>query len=435
MEKPRQESAKSRISINRSSGSGMDIRRDPRKKRSKYVYVAATVIPLALITIALSRLEPASPTVDRNVVILGTVERGDLVREVRGSGTLVPEMVHFVAAVTAGRVETTYYEGGEVVSADDIILELSNPDVELQVLQAEQQWTGAKAALLSMRQDLGSRTLQQEASLAVAHASYLDAKRNAEAFAELVQDNLVSKNEYQKARDDVEARETLLRTEESRLELLRTTTKAQVAVQQDQVGRLEAIFKYQERRAASMKVRAGADGVLQDFDLANGQWVQAGTTLARVARPDRLKAELRIPQTQARDVQIGQSALIDTRTDTIPGHVKRIDPNVQNGSVLVEVALDAELPRGARPDLSVDGVVQLERLADVLFVARPAYGQSNSSVSLFKLIDDGAAERMTVRLGRSSVNEIEILAGLAEGDRVIVSDMSRYDDVDRVRIR
>lgn len=416
--------------------SRMDIKREPRGKKKRNIYIGAGVIGLLLITYLLSQLEPAAPTVDRNVIVLGTVERGEMVREVRGTGTLVPERVQFVAAVTAGRVESVHFEPGQEVVENDILVVLSNPDVELQVLEAEQQWTGAQASLVSLRQTLGTGLLAQEASVADARARYLEAQRQAEAFEEMVGNEWVSDNEYQNAKDNAAALEELLRTEEARLRLMSSTKDEHLAVQRDQVDRLANIYRYYQERAANMQVKAGAEGVLQDFDLEVGQWVQAGTTLARVARPERLKAELRVPQTQARDVQVGQRAFVDTRTDTIPGRVRRVDPNVQGGSVLVEVTLDGDLPAGARPDLAVDGTIELERLSEVLHVGRPAYGQSHSTVSLFRVVEDeNAAERATVQLGRSSVNQIEVVEGLQEGDVIILSDMSRYDDVDRVRIR
>jgi len=416
--------------------SRMDIKRAPKGKTKRNVFIGLAVTGLVLVTYLLSRLEPASPTVDRNVIVQGTVERGEMVREVRGSGTLVPERVQFVAAVTAGRVESVYFEPGETVTAEDVLVVLANPDVELQVLEAEQQWTAAQATLLSLRQTLGSGVLAQEAAVADARARYQEAERQAEAFSKMVGNEWVSENEYQTARDNADALQERLRTEQAGLDLLKQTIDERLAVQRDQVARLGNIHRYYQERADAMKVKAGAEGVLQDFDLEVGQWVQSGTTLARVARPERLKAELRIPQTQARDVQVGQAAFVDTRTDTIPGRVRRVDPNVQGGSVLVEVTLDGALPAGARPDLSVDGTIELERLADVLHVGRPAYGQSHSTVSLFRVVDDGGtAERVTVELGRSSVNQIEVVEGLREGDVIILSDMSRYDDVDRVRIR
>jgi multidrug efflux pump subunit AcrA (membrane-fusion protein) len=247
---------------------------------------------------------------------------------------------------------------------------------------------------------------------------------------------LISLNEALRSREQAEAASIRLDTEEQRYELLAGTIDGQLAVQAQQVDRLHSIYEYQRRRVESMAVRAGAAGVLQNLSLEPGQWVQSGTTLARVAHPGRLKAELRIPQTQAREVQIGQRTVIDTRSDLIEGRVKRVDPNVQNGAVLVEVALEGELPRGARPDLNVDGTIEIERLDDVLHVGRPAYGQSNSTVGLFMLVDGGgAAIRVAVRLGASSVNQIEILEGLKQGDEVILSDMSRWDDTERVRLK
>lgn len=416
--------------------SRMDIKREPRSKKKRNLMIGLGIAGLAVITVFLSRLEPAAPSVDRNVIVLGAVERGEMVREVRGTGTLVPERVQFVAALTAGRVESVHFEPGEEVSASDVLVVLSNPDVELQVLEAEQQWTAAQATLVSLRQTLGTGLLAQQASVADARARFLEAQREADAYSEMVDNRWVSENEYRNARDNADALEERLRTEQERLDLMRSTMDEQLAVQRDQVDRLANIYRYYQERAVNMRVQAGAEGVLQDFDLEVGQWVQAGTTLARVARPERLKAELRVPQTQARDVQPGQLAFVDTRTDTIPGRVRRVDPNVQGGSVLVEVTLQGDLPAGARPDLNVDGTIVLERLADVLHVGRPAYGQSHSTVSLFRVSEDeGSAERVTAELGRSSVNQIEVVGGLNEGDVIILSDMSRYDDADRVRIR
>jgi multidrug efflux pump subunit AcrA (membrane-fusion protein) len=416
--------------------SGMDIKRQPKGNRKRNIYIGIGAVAVLAVIYLVTQLEPAAPTVDRNVIVLGTVERGEMVREVRGSGTLVPERVQFVAAVTAGRVESVHFEPGQEVSATDVLVVLSNPDVELQVLEAEQQWTAARATLVSLRQTLGTGVLSQEASVADARARSLQARREAEAFDEMVDNEWVSENENRNAQDNADALEELLRTEQARLDLLNSTIDERLLVQREQVARLADIHRYYKERAANMRVVAGADGVLQDFDLEVGQWVQAGTTLARVAQTERLKAELRIPQTQARDVQVGQAAFVDTRRDTIPGRVRRVDPNVQGGSVLVEVTLEGDLPAGARPDLNVEGMIELERLSDVLHVGRPTYGQSHSAVGLFRVTDDGkAAERVPVQLGRSSVNQIEVVEGLQEGDVIILSDMSRYDDMDRVRIR
>jgi len=414
----------------------MDVRRKPKGNRKRNIYIGIGIVAVLVSAFLYSRLEPAAPTVDRNIIVQGTVERGEMVREVRGQGTLVPERVQFVAAVTAGRVESVHFEPGQEVSASDVLVVLSNPDVELQVLEAEQQWTAARATLVTLRQTLGTGVLSQEAAVADARAQSLEARREAEAFDEMVDNEWVSENEHRNAQDRADALEERLRTEQARLDLLNSTIDERLAVQRDQVDRLANIHRYYQERSANMQVVAGADGVLQDFDLEVGQWVQSGTTLARVAQPERLKAELRIPQTQARDVQVGQAAFIDTRRDTIPGRVRRVDPNVQGGSVLVEVTLEGEMPAGARPDLNVEGMIELERLSDVLYAGRPTYGQSHSTVGLFRLIENGnAAERVPVQLGRSSVNQIEVLSGLNEGDVIILSDMSRYDDVDRVRIR
>ena len=429
-------SGSDRGSSSESGVSRMDIKRSPKGKKKRNILIGLGAVALLVVTFLLSQLEPAAPTADRNVIVQGTVERGEMVREVRGSGTLVPERVQFVAAVTAGRVESVHFEPGQAVQAEDILVVLSNPDVELQVLEAEQQWTAARATLVSLRQTLGSAVFAQEAAVADARARFQEAQRRAEAYASMVDNEWVSDDEHQTAQDNADALAELLRTQQAQLDLMNATIGERISVQRDQVDRLENIHRYYQDRAANMQVRAGAEGVLQDFDLEVGQWVQSGTTLARVARPERLKAELRIPQTQARDVQVGQLAFVDTRTDTIPGRVRRVDPNVQGGSVLVEVTLEGDLRAGARPDLSIDGTVELERRTDVLHVGRPAYGQSHSTVSLFRVIDDGsAAERVTVQLGRSSVNQIEVVEGLQEDDIIILSDMSRYDDVDRVRIR
>ncbi len=398
-------------------GTRMDITREATGNKRKPILIGAGVAVVAVIALLLALMKPAAPTVQRNAVLIGAVERGPMVRAVRGPGTLVPEQMRFVSALTAGRVEQVHVEPGETVEEGTVLLQLSNPDVELEALQAQQQWTAARAGLVDLRRSLGTQTLAQEASLAQARAAWLEANRTAESDSAFYLRELISRNEALQSREQAEAARIQLSTEEKRYGLLRQTVDEQLEVQAEQVDRLRSIFEYQRRRVESMKVTAGADGVLQDLSLEPGQWVQSGTTLARVAQPGRLQAELRIPQTQAREVQPGQQATIDTRSDLIEGRVKRVDPNVQNGAVLVEVALTGELPRGARPDLSVDGTIEIERLADVLHVGRPAYGQSHSTVGLFKLAEGGnAAVRVPVRLGASSVNEIEIIDGLEEGE-------------------
>ncbi|UCG77048.1 MAG: HlyD family efflux transporter periplasmic adaptor subunit [Gemmatimonadota bacterium] len=414
----------------------MDIARQKSKNRRRPILIGGGIAAAACLAILLALMKPASPGVERSSVLIGSVERGPMVRSVRGPGTLVPEQMRYVSALTAGRVEQVFVEPGARVEAGTVLLQLSNPDVELEALQAEQQWTAAQAGLMDLRRSLGTQLLAQEAATAQAQADWLEAQREAEADSVFHLRELISRNEALQSREQEEAARIRLDTERKRYELLERTVDGQLAVQAEQVDRLRSIYEYQERRVQSMKVTAGAPGVLQDLSLEPGQWVQSGTTLARVAQPGRLKAELRIPQTQAQEVQPGQQAIIDTRTDVVRGRVKRVDPNVQNGAVLVEVSLEGELPQGARPDLSVDGTIEIERLADVLHVGRPAYGQSHSTVGLFKLVDGGsAAVRVPVRLGSGSVNEIEIVEGLSEGDEVILSDMSRWDDNERVRLK
>jgi len=426
-----------RIEIGIGGGAGMDVKRSTEgRKRRRNIMIGGGALVVIILGYFLSQLEPASPSVDRDIQLFGTVQRGSFVRQVRGPGTLVPEQLVFVSAVTGGRVERVLVQPGEAVVDTTTLVILSNPDVQLEQLQAMQQLTAARAGLLELDRNLRTAIVQQQAALAAAEAEDADARREAAAFEELVSNGTVSRNEASRALERAATAKVSLRTEQSRLQLLQSTVDNQLAIQRDQIQRLESILEFRENRVASMQVRAGAAGEIQDFDLEVGQWVMPGTTLTRVAQPGKLMAELRIPETQARDVQVGQPALIDTRTDTIQGTVRRVDPNVQNSSVLVEVRLTEALPPGARPDLSVDGTIELERLEDVLYVARPTYGQANQTVSLFKVTENGnEAVRVTVKLGRNSVNEIEVVDGLQEGDVIILSDLSRVQDADRIRIR
>ncbi len=413
----------------------MDIRREPASPTRRRLYLGGGIVAVLLVTATVLSLDPAAPSVNRNSLLIGEVDRGSFTRKVRGPGTLVPEQMVFVTAMTGGRVEQVWAQPGQAVADTTLLLVLSNPDVQLEALRAEQELTAARARLVELGRDLQTLLLQQEALVARASADRSQARRVAEADSTLLARQLISVHEASRNREQLEALEVLLSTEKRRSALLESTVKEQLAVQKQQVERLASIVAYQQRRVGSMRITAGAAGVLQDLDLEIGQWVQAGTTLARVAQPGRLKAEIRIPQTQARDVQIGQSAIIDTRADSIEGRVRRVDPNVQNGSVLVEVRLEGTPPPGARPDLSVDGTIRIESIEDVLFVGRPVYGQAHSTVGLFKLTDSGdEAVRVTARLGRTSVNLVEVVDGLLEGDRIVLSDMSRWDDVERVRI-
>lgn len=414
----------------------MDIPRAPaRRGRKQLLYGGLTVLGLALATAGLRSLKPAAPSVDRAAVWIDSVQRGPLLIEVRGPGTLVPERVRWISAVTAGRVEKRLAEPGQEVNPDTELLELSNPDVQLEALESERQLTVAQGDRVNMRTSLETTRLNQEGNVAAAKSAYLDAQRNAEASSDLARKELISSMEASRAQDRVVELQTRYEVEEKRLAVMTEATGSQLRLQDAQVSRLRAVVDFQRERIRSMKVMAGAHGVLQELPLEVGQWAQSGAVLARLVEPGRLKAVLRIPETQAKDLTIGQPAAIDTRNGIVKGAVARIDPAVQNGTVTVDVRLEGEMPRGARPDLSVDGTIQVERLDNVLHVGRPAYGQANSTVGLFKLAADGReATRVNVRLGRTSVNTVEVLGGLQPGEKVIISDMSRWDGVDRVRV-
>ena len=413
----------------------MDIPREPPKKLKRYRFWLLGAGALVVGTVGIGRLGPAAPSVQSSTVFRGTVERGTMLRQVRGPGTLVPEQIRWVPAIVAGRIERKFILPGTRVDSGTVLLEMSNPEVQLELLSAEQQLAAAQAQLVTLRTTIETQDLDQKASVAAMRALYLEAARFAAAADTLEPLNLISSFEAQTARDRVVDFKTRLDLAEERLVVLRSRVDEQIAVQELQVRRLGSIVRFQQDRIASMHVVAGTHGVLQDMDLEEGQWVTPGQVLARVVQPERLKAVLRIPQVQARDVAIGQLVMVDTRTDTIPGRVIRIDPSVQNGAVNIDVALEGELPLGARPDLNVDGVVEIERLVDVLYMGRPAFGQSHSTVGLFKMVEGNFAERVSVRLGRASVNTIEIIEGLLEGDVVIISDMSDWDTYDRVRIK
>ncbi len=414
----------------------MDIQRTPAKQgRKRLIYGGIALVAIVAMTLGLRSLKPAAPEVDRASVWIDSVQKGPLVIEVRGPGTLVPERIRYISAVTAGRVERRLAEPGQAVTAETVLLELSNPDVQLEALESERQLTVAQADRVNLKADLETQRLNQEGVVAAAKAAYLDAKRNAEASEGLASKELISASDAARARERVEELATRFEVEEKRLAVMVGAADSQLALQREQVGRLRDVTNFQRFRVRSMEVKAGANGILQELPLEVGQWAQSGATLARIVEPGKLKAVLRIPETQAKDVAMGQPATIDTRNGLAKGKVARIDPAVQNGTVTVDVSLEGELPRGARPDLSVDGTIQVERLDNVLHVGRPAYGQANSAVGLFKLVGDGTeAVRVNVRLGRTSVNTVEILGGLQVGEKVIISDMSRWDSYERVRV-
>lgn len=412
----------------------MDLPRETKPDRRRFLYIGAAILAVVLMTVGLGKLRPAAPSIQG--AWQDTVELGPMVREVRGPGSLVPEQIRWVVAVAPGRVDKKLVQPGAQVTAGTILLELSNPDVEIQRLQAERQLTDAQAQLVALRTALETQRLNQEGVTAQVRADYQEAVRKAAGDSSLADQGLIAKADYARSRDQVEQYTTRLKVEQQRLQIYTETTQDQLDVQQQQVARLRDVVEFQRSLSDAMVVRAGADGVLQELPLEQGQWANSGALLAKVVQPLRLKAVLRIPETLAPDVVIGQSTVVDTRNGLVQGHVMRIDPASSGGSVLVDVALDDSLPRGVRPDQSVDGTIEIERLARVLNVGRPAFAQPNATITLFRMIPGSSeAERVRVQLGRTSVNSIEIVNGLKEGDVVILSDMSRFDTVDRVRVK
>lgn len=420
----------------------MDIIRDtkPQKKKKRIYWTSSIVVAVVLLTVAIRQLPSAAPSVEAATVWRDTVEQGTMVRQVRGPGTLVPEQMRWITAVTAGRIEQILSLPGTEVAQGDLIMRMSNPDVDLALLTAQQGLSQSQAQLAQLRTNLQTQELTQRGTVATVRTQYLDAKRVYETNQRLFDENpdLVARADLDRSKESMQEMETRLQIEEQRLEVMQSTAQDQLDAQQDQIDRLTETVAFSRDRLNSMQVRVSVAGVLAPLDipLQEGQWVQSGQQLSRVVVPGRLKAEIRIPQTQAQDIVVGQQALIDTRTDTIVGQVVRIDPAVRNGTVTIDVALPADLPPSARPDLSVDGNVIIERLEDVIYMGRPTFGQANQQVSIFRVTPDGQyAERVTVRLGTSSVNEIEVREGLRPGDVVILNDMSQWDGFDRVRLK
>ena len=413
----------------------MDVVREKKVDRRPQ-YIAGGALLLIVITSAgISRLKDAPPTVERAAISIDTVESGAMIREVRAPGTLVPEQIRWISAVAPGRVERKLVQPGARVTASTVLMELSNPDVEIQLLQAERQLTDAEAQLVTLRITLEAQRLTQAGVVAQVRSQHLEAMRQSKAARELVAQQLVSEFEAAKSQDAAVELTERLDIERQRLKILTDNIPLQLKVQQDQINRLKAVVAFQHSLAGAMIVRAGTDGVLQELPLEVGQFAQSGTTIAKVVQPERLKAVLRVQENQARDVTVGQVAVIDTRNGLVRGTVSRTDPSSSGGTVTIDVALKDSLPRGARPDLSIDGTIEIERLGKVLHVGRPTYGQANTTVGLFRLRPNGDAERIQVALGRSSASEIEIVRGLDAGDVVILSDMSRFDGVDRVRVK
>ena len=411
-----------------------------RRQRRRWITIGGVVAALAVVTFGLSRLQPAAPSVEKSTLFMDTVKRGEMLRQVRGNGTLVPEDIRWIPTVNAGRVERILVLPGARVKPDTVLVELSNPEVEQAAFNAEWELKGAEAELANLRVKLGTDKLTQKMAVATAEAGYSNAKLEFEVEDELARNGLAPAVTLKQAKTKAEELAKLLEIENERLDASDSAAKAQLDVQEAKVSQLRAQLDLKRRQVEGLKICSGMDGVLQRLGdptnpLQLGQQLTAGAPVARVANMTKLKAAIKIPETQARDVQLDQSAEIDTRNGVIPGHVTRIDPAVENGTVTVDVALDAALPKGARPDLSVDGTIQLERLENVLYVGRPVQGQSDSQVGLFKVVDGGkGAVRVPVKLGRSSVSTIEVVEGLQVGVQVILSDMSQWDAHDRVRL-
>jgi HlyD family secretion protein len=388
-----------------------------------------------LVTFGLARLEPAAPPVKKETVWIEAVQRGPMLRAVRGPGTLVPEDVRWISAPVEGRIERIPALPGAQVGPDTVLLEMSDPQVEQNALQAESQLRAAEADYTNLRARLESDFLSQQAQVASIESQAAQAKLQVEADERLFKDALIPELDLKLSRLRAEQLGKQAKIEKERLTKIRSSQEAQLAAQRAQVTQMGALYQLRQRQLDSLKVRAGIPGVLQELPLQVGQRVTPGTTLARVARPEKLKAELRIPETLAKDVAVGLPAQIDTRNGIVPGRVTRVAPSAQDGTVIVDVALEGPLPKGARPNLSVDGTIEIERLDNVLFVGRPTYGQPNQKIELFKVVKDGEeAVRVPVQLGRSSFNTIEIVSGLQAGDRVILSDTSAQDGYDRIRL-
>jgi HlyD family secretion protein len=417
----------------------MDIARPEvkRKKRiRRYTYIGAALLIIVVVTAALARLKPAAPSVDRSTIWTDTVKRGAMLREVRGLGTLVPETVWVIPAATDGRVEKRYLLPGTPVKANTAILDLANPQLQQEALDAEYQLKGAQASYEQTKAELQNQLMDKRTQAASVSSQYRTAEMTKEAYERL--GKLGLKAELDVRTQEVQAEELAKQNNlaQQEVETFANSIDAQLAVQQANIDQKRALYELKKSQVEQLQVRAGVDGILQELDVDVGQQVTSGTALAKVSQPTQLKASLEIAETQAKDIQIGQKASIDTHNGIIPGHVMRIDPSVANGTRTVDVKLDGPLPRGAVPDLSVEGTIEIERLADVLYVGRPVHGDADSTVGLFKLVDGGSeAVRVPVEIGSESVNTVEIRKGLSVGDTVILSDMSAEDNYDRVELK
>jgi multidrug resistance efflux pump len=418
----------------------MDIARPEfkvQKRRRQAILAGVAVLVVAGLSIGVSRLKPAAPEVERGTVWTDTVKRGSMLRQVRGLGSLIPsqEFTRQIPAETEATVIRIRMLPGREVKADSVLLEMSNPQVEQAAVDAELQLKAAEAEYQSLRVRLESDLMNQKAGAATVGSDYSQAKLRADTDKALYDLGVISGLAYKASKSRSDELTTRNDLEGQRLTIAEKAIAAQMAEQQAKVDQMRTLAGLRRKQLEDLKVRAGIDGVLVDLPLQVGQHVLPGAMLAKVVQPDHLIAELKIPETQARDVQIGEPASVDTHNGVVAGTVIRVDPAVQNGTVTVDVKLTGDLPKGARPDLSVDGTIDLEKLENVLYVGRPAFGQEDSTISLFKLDADGrGAARTPVKVGRASVNSIQVIEGLHEGDTVILSDMSRWDNTDRIRL-
>lgn len=417
----------------------MDIQRPDNaraKKIKRIVYSSAAVLLTGGVTIAVSRLRPAAPTVERATIYTDEVKRGPMLREVHGLGTLVPEDIRWIPAQTSSTVERIVLRPGAIVHRNSIILELSDPQLQRDLLDAQYLLKGAEADYANLRVQVNSQLMNQKSTEASVRSDYEQAKIQHEVDDKLSKEGIGSEVTARLSKVREEQLAIRVQLEGERTRVATDSASAQLAAQEARVAQQRALYNLKRSQYDALHVRAGIDGVLQLVPIEEGQQVTPGTNLARVADPRRLKAEIKIAETQAKDVAVGQKASVDTRNGIVSGLVSRIDPSVQNGTVTVDVQFTGPLPDGARADLSVDGTIELENLKDVLYVGRPVNGQSGGTIGLFKLLGDGSeAVRVNVKLGKSSVNTIEILDGLKVGDKVILSDMSQWDAYDRVRLR
>jgi HlyD family secretion protein len=418
--------------------SSMDVPREgvaAKKRKRRIIIIAVGALGLILATIAISRLKPAVPSVDRATVWIDTVKRGPMVRQVRGLGTLVPEDIRWIPANTEGSVEKILIWPGTKVEPGDVILELTSPELEQSAHDAELKAKGAEAEFTTMRATLQRELLDQESKTTAAHSAYEQAKMERQTNDQLAKNGLVADLVYKTSKIKEEECQKSDEIEQKRLAFAGDSIEPQLASKQAAVDQANQLAKLKLDQVEALHVKAGMSGVLQQLPVQIGQRLKVGDNLARVADPTKLKAQVKIAETQAKDIQIKQKAVIDTRNGVVTGHVTRVDPAVEQGTVTVDVAFDEALPKGARPDLSVDGTIELEHLDNVVYVGRPAFGQENNTVGMFKLVNGSSeAVRAQVKLGKSSVNTIEILNGLQPGDRVILSDTSAWDAHDRIRL-